>query len=189
MLDAAVTQLARAIAAAPYPRAETRAVQADTDVVEVFFDVSAPPPGLVLFGAGHDAIPLAALAQEHGWRVTVVDVRAAFTTPERFPGARLVLAHPSQFGSHVPLDARSHVVVMNHHLERDAATLTHVLGTPVPWIGVLGPRSRYEKLLEAVSAAAGSTRLPRRWRASAIPSASISAPSRPTKWPSPSSPP
>lgn len=151
-LDAAIDREAQQVLAASYPRAETRTLQVREQGVDVFFDVSGPPPHLVLFGAGHDAIPLAAMAQSFGWRVTVVDVRAAFTTPERFPGAQLILAHPDQFAAFVPLDARTCVMVMNHHLERDAATLGYVLQTPAPWIGVLGPRSRYEKLLAELKA-------------------------------------
>jgi xanthine/CO dehydrogenase XdhC/CoxF family maturation factor len=154
-LDAEVRRVAASLAGAAHPRAETRTLDTAEGPLDVFFDVSAPPPDLVLFGAGHDAIPLAALARSYGWRVTVVDVRAAFTTPERFPDARLVLAHPTQFPSHVPLDARTDVVIMNHHLERDAATLAYVLSTPASWIGVLGPRSRYEKLLAMVAEDAG----------------------------------
>jgi xanthine/CO dehydrogenase XdhC/CoxF family maturation factor len=38
--------------------------------VEVFVEVIAPPVSLVLFGAGHDAVPLVRLAKEIGWQVT-----------------------------------------------------------------------------------------------------------------------
>ena len=44
-----------------------------------------PPPDLVIFGAGHDAAPVAQLAWTLGFAVTVVDVREAFLTPDRFP--------------------------------------------------------------------------------------------------------
>ena len=36
---------------------------------------------------------------------------------------------------------------MNHHLERDRECLRFALATPAPYIGVLGPRSRFAKLL------------------------------------------
>ena len=44
-----------------------------------------PPPDLVIFGAGHDAAPVARLAWTLGFAVTVVDVREAFLAPDRFP--------------------------------------------------------------------------------------------------------
>ena len=53
---------------------------------ELYFAVSAPPPHLLLFGAGHDAVPLARAAWDTGFAVTIADTREAFLTAERFPG-------------------------------------------------------------------------------------------------------
>ena len=39
---------------------------------------------------------------------------------------------------------------MNHHLERDTASLGFALSSPAPYIGVLGPRARFEKMLGAL---------------------------------------
>ena len=50
-----------------------------------FVDVLRPPPRLFIFGAGDDARPLASLAAQAGFEVTVVDHRPAYLTPERFP--------------------------------------------------------------------------------------------------------
>jgi xanthine dehydrogenase accessory factor len=150
--DAAIVDAARRLLQASYPRAETLSIPTLGGPVDVFFDMSGPPPELVVFGAGHDAVPLAAQAQRLGWTVTIVDARAAFTTPERFPGARLVVAHPAQFEAHVRVGPHAFVMVMNHHLERDQAALGFAFGTDSPWIGVLGPRSRYQKLLEGLAA-------------------------------------
>jgi xanthine dehydrogenase accessory factor len=146
-LDRAVAGAANEILSAPYPRAETRSLSGGNGPADVFFDVAGPPPELILFGAGHDAIPLAAHAQRLGWDVTVVDARAAFTTPDRFPGSRLVVAHPSQFEAQVRIGTHAFVMVMNHHLERDQAALAFALRSEAAWIGVLGPRARYLKLL------------------------------------------
>ena len=147
-----VLEAAHAMMQALYPRAETRAFTlADGSSVDVFLDASAPAPELVIFGAGHDAIPLHHRGRDLGWEVTVVDQRSAFATPERFPGARIVLARPEQFASHVSVGPRSFVMVMNHHLERDTATLGFAVDTPAPFIGVLGPRSRYHKIVDALA--------------------------------------
>jgi xanthine/CO dehydrogenase XdhC/CoxF family maturation factor len=121
-------------------------------VMDLFFDVSAPPPELVIFGAGYDAVPLAQQAWALGYDVTVVDVRDAFLTADRFPHGTLVSAHFSRFGEAVRLTGRSFVVVMNHHLERDRECLRFALGSDAPYIGVLGPRSRYQKLRRALDA-------------------------------------
>jgi xanthine/CO dehydrogenase XdhC/CoxF family maturation factor len=120
---------------------------------ELFFDVSVPPPRLVVFGAGSDATPLAEQAWTLGFAVTIVDARQAFLTPDRFPGATLVAAHFQEFPQKVHLDRRTFVVIMNHHLERDWESLRFALDSPASYVGVLGPRSRFRKLTTALEAA------------------------------------
>ena len=57
-----------------------------------------PAPRLFVFGAGYIARPLAALAAGCGFDVTVVDERAEWATPERFPTvARASAATPEAF--------------------------------------------------------------------------------------------
>jgi len=118
---------------------------------ELFYEITMPPPELVIFGAGYDAAPVAQLAWMLGFTVTVVDVRAAFLTPARFTGARLVCAHFSQFPERVKLRAGSFALIMNHHVERDRESLRFSLESDANYIGVLGPRARYEKLLAALA--------------------------------------
>ncbi len=146
-----LTQAALEAAAGLLDESSPRARLQTVDGARVFLDVSVPPPELVVFGAGHDAIPLVAQALGLGMRVTVVDPRPAYATAERFPGARIVLAHPQDLPERVRLTRHSYVVIMNHHLQRDQACLAYVLDSPAPYIGVLGPRSRFERLLEGLA--------------------------------------
>jgi xanthine dehydrogenase accessory factor len=132
---------ADAILQALYPRAETHTIEGQ----EVFFDTSCPAPELWLFGAGHDAIPLAAQAVALGWRVQVVDARAAFLTAARFPHCELLHLHPEQFLS-LHTTPRSFAIIMNHHLERDSQSLAWLVKQDVAYVGVLGPKSRFEKM-------------------------------------------
>ena len=137
------TARARELLAAP----DARSGPAHVSGAELFYEVATRPPHLVIFGAGHDAGPLANLAWTLGFAVTVVDVREAFLTPERFAGATLVCAHFAEFAERVELGADSFALVMNHHLERDQESLRFALESRAGYIGVLGPRSRYELLL------------------------------------------
>jgi len=114
---------------------------------EIFFEIATRSPELAIFGAGDDAVPVAQLAWSLGFTVTVVDVREAPLTPERFPRARLVRAHFSQFPEKLRLAPASYALVMNHHIERDRESLRFSLESDVAYIGVLGPRSRYDRLL------------------------------------------
>ncbi len=123
------------------------------DRPSVFFEYIAPPPRLVVLGAGDDARPLVRFAAELGWSVTVADPRAAFATRERFPAAAEVVAvPPADLTLRVAFDARTFAVVMTHHYVHDLPLLRALLPLGLPYIGLLGPRKRAEKLLADLAA-------------------------------------
>ena len=120
-----------------------------TGKVEVFVELIQPPVPLMIFGAGHDAVPLVHLAQELGWYVTVVDSRQSENTRERFPSAdEVVLSRPQGIGESVPLDNRTVAVVMTHNYLYDLELLKSLLLSCVRYLGILGPKSRTEKLFQ-----------------------------------------
>lgn len=145
-LEAKIVEQALAMLKDQHPRARSQPFGGQ----EIFLDVSVPAAELVIFGAGHDAIPMSRLGLELGFKLRVVDMRTAFAIPERFPGATVQVVWPDNFAKHVPIGPRSYVLVMNHHLEMDKSTLRFLLNTPAPYIGMLGPRSRYQKVLDAL---------------------------------------
>ena len=138
---------ARARLGAPYPASGPERLGS----ADVFYEITLPPPDLVIFGAGHDAAPVAQLAWTLGFAVTVVDVRETFLTKERFGSATRVCAHFSQFAERVALGPGSFALIMNHHVERDQESLRFSLESNAAYIGVLGPRSRYDKLLAGLA--------------------------------------
>ena len=139
---------ARARLGATYPQSGPERI-ADA---ELFYEITTPPPDLVIFGAGHDAAPVAQLAWTLGFTVTVVDVREAFLTAERLGSATLVCAHFSQFAERVKLSRGSFALIMNHHVERDRESLRFSLESDAAYVGVLGPRSRYDNLRAGLAA-------------------------------------
>jgi len=116
--------------------------------VRLFVRIIEPPVRLVIVGAGDDAQPLAQMASGMGWRVWVLDHRAGFAKPERFPTAERV---ESVVAGHLPADftpdARTLAVVMNHHFPSDRAWLSALAPLPLPYVGVLGARHRTARLL------------------------------------------
>jgi xanthine dehydrogenase accessory factor len=118
--------------------------------IDAFVEALVPPIRLLVCGAGHDAIPLVRFAAGLGWRVEVVDDRAAFLTTERFPEATgfVTLEEPLQVAEVTKPDRRTYPVVMTHNFMRDKDYLRAFLGTPVPYIGMLGPNTRLVKLLD-----------------------------------------
>jgi len=124
------------------------------DPEALFLDDVAPPPSLVIFGAGDDAQPLARLAAELGWETTVADPRAAFATAARFPTARrLVVAPADRLVTEAKPGPDVLAVVMTHHYVHDVPILRDLLGRPLRYLGLLGPRKRAEKILADLAAA------------------------------------
>jgi xanthine dehydrogenase accessory factor len=115
----------------------------------VFSDVLIAPPKLIVCGAGDDAMPLVAYAADAGFAVTVVDHRPAYLTAGRFPAARrLVEGRPDAGVAALDVDVRTLVVLKMHAFEQDRDWLCLFLQTQAPYIGLLGPRARAEKLLD-----------------------------------------
>ncbi|QHW01333.1 XdhC/CoxI family protein [Spirosoma endbachense] len=114
---------------------------------EVFIERLDPGIELVIFGAGYDTIPLTRLATEIGWRVTVTEDCIAHLAPKRFPEATCLLyADADAVTDKIAFTDRTAAVLMSHNYNYDLAVLTRLLKTDVPYIGMLGPRKRYEKM-------------------------------------------
>ncbi len=115
---------------------------------ELFVDVLAPPPRLLIVSGGDDARHLARLAEAVGFRVVVADHRPSLLAPDRFPpGTRIVETDAARLGERVMLDAQSFAVVMTHHFADDTAYVRALLQSPVQYIGLLGPRQRTDRIL------------------------------------------
>ena len=116
--------------------------------VEAFVEVISPPIRLLVCGAGHDAVPLVRFAAGLGWQPEVVDDREQFLKATRFPEAsRFVKTEPIDAARATSVDDRSYVVVMSHNFLRDKDYLRSFLGSPAPYIGMLGPAARLERVL------------------------------------------
>lgn len=150
-LNRRVAELAAAKFDQRAPQSETRTIALPNGkTVQVFLDVNIPPAELMIFGAGHDAIPLARLAVALGFVTKIVDPRPGYNTVSRFPQTIRIQAGPGAYADQLQIGKRTYVVVMNHHLERDCEALRHALQSHAPYIGVLGPRKRYNRLYEAL---------------------------------------
>ncbi|MGH8288758.1 MAG: XdhC family protein [Steroidobacteraceae bacterium] len=106
------------------------------------------PPRLLLLGAGPDALPVVDFAARLYWRVTLVDHRPAYAVLSHFPLAeRVLLARPEEIAEALDLGEFAAAVVMSHHLPSDLEYLRTLSASPLPYIGLLGPPARREKLL------------------------------------------
>ena len=124
-------------------------VETDDGPIEVFVDGIDVPSHLVVLGSGPDVVPVVDLAKRVDFRVSVVSFRGARANRERFPGADAVLSSsPAALGDDLSFDDETYVVVMTHNFVDDGLALETLLDTRVPYIGLMGPRERFEELRE-----------------------------------------
>lgn len=117
------------------------------------------PPRILILGGGPDAPPLLRLADELGWRITIFDHRATYAAKMEALGIGEVYeTRPEQVSRSVTLDQFDAAVVMSHHLQSDRAYLRELMGSTIPYIGILGPPARRKRLLEEMGDTATSLR-------------------------------
>jgi xanthine/CO dehydrogenase XdhC/CoxF family maturation factor len=104
---------------------------------------------VLLCGGGPDAVPMARACAELDWEVMIADHRPAFARAERFPpGCTVLQTRPERLAQAVDLATLDAAVIMSHHLENDGAYLAALAAHDIPYVGVLGPRARRDRLLE-----------------------------------------
>lgn len=144
-LDAAAVALARQAVEPGLPEGIHTLTAEGECAVSVYLELHLPPSELIIVGAGHIAQPLCAVGALLGFRVHVLDDRPDFVVPERFPDAEAI--HRVDFTdpfAAVPLDRRSHIVLVTRGHKYDYECLRHVLvSDPEPaYIGMIGSRRR-----------------------------------------------
>ena len=120
----------------------------------VMIDTLQQRPHLILVGGVHVSIPLAAMAGQIGWRVSIVDPRAAFASQERFPEvANILHSYPDKALPTLGLDSSAYLAVLTHDPKIDDKALLTALPAGIPYVGVLSSgrthRQRVARLREA----------------------------------------
>jgi xanthine/CO dehydrogenase XdhC/CoxF family maturation factor len=112
-----------------------------------FAVAAARVPAMLLCGAGPDAEPVVRMASQVGWQVTVVDHRPAYVEAARFQDAiRVATVDAADPGAVVALDGFDAAVVMSHNLVADGRYLAALAVSSIPYVGLLGPAARRERL-------------------------------------------
>jgi xanthine/CO dehydrogenase XdhC/CoxF family maturation factor len=124
-----------------------------------FIGIVPVPRRLLLLGAGPDARPVCQLAAFMGWHVTVCDHRSSYAATRHFPRARDVrLQTVDALHANLDIDSFAAAVVMSHHLDSDRGYLAQLATSDLPYVGLLGPAHRREKLLRDIGPAADTLR-------------------------------
>ena len=118
---------------------------------EYFLRPFTRPWRLVVVGAAHIAQPLATMANDAGFDVTIIDPRRGYATETRFPSMNLVHEWPDTALPNLSLDRRSAVITLSHDPKIDDPALTAALDSPAFYIGALGSQRNHKKRLKRLA--------------------------------------
>lgn len=119
----------------------------------ILFQVLSLTVTLHIYGAGNDSIPLSIIAHQLGWDSIIIDGRPQYATTSRFPFAKKIIIAKADQGSHTELcDGSSVAVLMTHNYNYDLSILSLLLPLQLPYIGILGPKKKLNKMLEELHA-------------------------------------
>ncbi len=116
--------------------------------VSIFIDVFAPALKLLVLGGGHVGQKTSELAAFLGIPHRVVDDRAEFAAPARFPGACEVRAADPASAARLGIDERTAVVIVTRCHGFDLRCLVAALGSPAFYVGMIGSRRKTARLFE-----------------------------------------
>ncbi|MFQ5448459.1 MAG: XdhC family protein [Saprospiraceae bacterium] len=118
--------------------------------VRFFAELIQPPIHLVLFGSNYDVLPLLETGHALGWKCAVAG-DAKKLGKEAFRQARILpkdfLKNEAGLAGAGPV-RRMAAILMAHDYATDFSNLKKLLPTAVPYIGMLGPKKRTQRVLE-----------------------------------------
>jgi len=117
-----------------------------------FLTILVPPVRLAIIGAVHISQALAPIARITGLDPTIIDPRAAFATPERFPDTPIIAQWPDEALAASPLDRFTAICVLTHDPKIDDRALVRALESDCFYIGALGSRKSHAKRIERMRA-------------------------------------
>ncbi|GMQ23838.1 XdhC family protein [Algoriphagus sp. oki45] len=124
----------------------------DLEDISVFFEIIKPVTRILLFGAGNDTIPVAKLADILGFELVLIDGRKNLATPARFPQAKQIIQGAAEeVVGQIETDLNTVALLMTHNFEYEVVVLEKLLTCMVPYVGILGPKRKTEKLVQRLN--------------------------------------
>ena len=120
----------------------------------LFVEVVAPAGELVIVGAGHIAHSLVTVGRTLGFRISILDDRAAFANRVRFPEAdRIDVGGIEETLAGLPIGPATYLVLVTRGHQLDEAALKTVIGSEAAYIGMIGSRRRVREVFRHLAAA------------------------------------
>jgi xanthine dehydrogenase accessory factor len=122
----------------------------------VFVEAFPVKPRLIVVGAVEVARSLVRIARELGHETVVIDGRASFATPERFPPDlvdRLIVGWPDEVADDIGLGPEDAVAVLTHDVKFDEPAIVEALRRGCRYVGAVGSRKTQGDRRERLRAA------------------------------------
>lgn len=124
-----------------------------SETQHAFIDIIAPPPTLVLVGAGNDSQVLSRMAEVLGWDIIVADGRPTHANKQRFNSCQVVVTNPEEILNNIKINETTAFVLMTHNYNYDLDVLKLLLSEEkIPYIGILGPNKKHQRMLGDLAA-------------------------------------
>ena len=115
----------------------------DGKILDVFIEILPPEIHVVLMGHQYDVYPMCRLLKEIGWKVSIVAELIKINTKIAALADQII--EPSAFPEML-IDEHTAIILMSHDYKTDMLNLPKALQTAAPFIGMLGPKIRSEKI-------------------------------------------
>ncbi len=113
----------------------------------VLLEAVFPPPRLVIAGAGHIGKALSHLGKFLGFEVTVIDDRAEYANEENLRDADEIIVNDiGRALAGISKDPSTYIVIVTRGHASDATALKACIGSRAAYIGMIGSKSKTEKI-------------------------------------------
>mgnify|MGYP002381089203 CR=1 FL=1 len=109
----------------------------------LFIEILPPEIHVVLAGHQYDVYPMSRLMKELGWRVSIMADLMKVNSKIRAIADEI---RPISEFNELTIDEHTAIILMSHDYKTDKRNLPVVLNSSSPFIGMLGPRVRSEKI-------------------------------------------
>ncbi|MFB0981727.1 MAG: XdhC family protein, partial [Alteromonadaceae bacterium] len=107
-----------------------------------------PEPHLLVIGGGIDARPLANMAQQLGWKVSLWDPRPANARKEYFSNVNhIIKGEANVLTDFVAEKDVNAAILMSHSVAIDAQALKALAETKIKYLALLGPNNRRQQVI------------------------------------------
>jgi len=120
----------------------------DNKRLEIFIEILPPEIHVILMGHQYDVYPMSRLLKELDWRVSICGDILKINAHIKSYTDEIVAS--SEFDS-LTIDEHTAIILMSHDYKTDKNNLIRALSTRAPFIGMLGPRVRSEKIWQELA--------------------------------------